>query len=380
MRIALLTDGIAPYVTGGMQRHSFNLCRSLVRNGAHVDLYHCDPLKRGASKLDCFTEEERAHISPELIEFPDFGKLPGHYMRESFEYSRKVAASLQGKVQPDFIYAKGFTAWELLNLKSKGQKFPPIGVNLHGYEMFQKQPSIKSSLGARLFLQPPARFAVKHADYLFSYGGKITDLIRSLGVSENRIAEIPGGIGDDWIADSVKPALQPIRLLFVGRQERRKGILELNEAIKRLFQTHKGKFTFSFIGPFEYSDRVKGCNYFGELTSKAEIQKAYSECDVLVVPSHSEGMPNVILEGMACGLAIAATDVGAVSMLTGAANGWIIQAPTPESIYNTLVTIAEASVQEVLEKKKASFEMVKSTFSWSKIGNMTMEFIRKAIA
>ena len=43
MRIALLTDGIYPYVMGGMQRHSYYLAKYLARAGVHVDLYHFIP-------------------------------------------------------------------------------------------------------------------------------------------------------------------------------------------------------------------------------------------------------------------------------------------------------------------------------------------------
>ncbi|MBK7816242.1 MAG: glycosyltransferase [Sphingobacteriaceae bacterium] len=37
-------------------------------------------------------------------------------------------------------------------------------------------------------------------------------------------------------------------------------------------------------------------------------------CDVLICPSFSEGFPNVILEAMSNGLAVAATNVGAVEL------------------------------------------------------------------
>lgn len=385
MRIALITDGIAPYVTGGMQRHSFNLCRSLATQGVHIDLYHCVPKavateKRDAQNLDCFTEPERAMISGELVEFPDFGKMPGHYIRESYEYSRRISRKLQKKSRVDFIYAKGFTAWELLNLKSKGADLPPIGVNLHGYEMFQKLPGLKARLESALFLKAPAKFMVKHADYLFSYGGKITGLIRSLGVEEQRIVSIPGGIGEEWITDTIEPARQPIRLLFAGRAERRKGIHELNAAIGLLQQSHPGKFEFTFLGPVPYSERVKGCNYIGELQEPAEIRKVYSSNDVLCVPSYSEGMPNVILEAMASGLAILATDVGAVAAIVGDDNGWLIASPQVPVLHEYLGKIADAAPAVINAKKQNSREKVRSRFSWEIIGKQTLDFMKSVAA
>lgn len=378
MKVALLTDGITPYVTGGMQRHSFNLCRALVSHGVYVDLYHCDPNKRGAASLDCFTEQERAFINAEVIDFPSFGKMPGHYIRESYEYSRRISNKLFRKAEPDFIYAKGFTAWELLHLKTKGKRLPPIGVNLHGYEMFQKLPGFRAKLEAALFLRSPARFMVRHADYLFSYGGQITDVIRSLGVEDKRIVSIPGGIGQEWIADKVQPAQVPVRLLFAGRAERRKGIHELNACIRQLLNTRSGKFTFSFLGPVPYSERIKGCQYYGELSDANEIRKVYREHDVLCVPSYSEGMPNVILEAMASGLAVLATDVGAVSAIVSNGNGWLIATPEQETLRLALEKIIDAPAAGISAMKQASREKVRNNFSWEKIGQQTLDFIRAA--
>ena len=40
MKIALISDGIYPYVIGGMQKHSASLGVELVKLGYSVDLYH----------------------------------------------------------------------------------------------------------------------------------------------------------------------------------------------------------------------------------------------------------------------------------------------------------------------------------------------------
>ena len=41
MKILLLTDGIAPYAMGGMQKHSANLAKYLTLAGVEVTLVHC---------------------------------------------------------------------------------------------------------------------------------------------------------------------------------------------------------------------------------------------------------------------------------------------------------------------------------------------------
>ena len=45
------------------------------------------------------------------------------------------------------------------------------------------------------------------------------------------------------------------------------------------------------------------------------------ECDVFVLPTYTEGFPNVILESMACGCAIVTTPVGAIPEMLGEEDG-----------------------------------------------------------
>jgi glycosyltransferase involved in cell wall biosynthesis len=379
MKVALLTDGITPYVTGGMQRHSFNLCRALIAQGVKVDLYHCDPQGRGAASLDCFNYAEKESITATLVEFPSMGTMPGHYIKESFEYSRRIYQQLSKKSRADFIYAKGFTGWELLNQKAKGESLPPVGVNLHGYEMFQKQPTWRSRLEASLFLRYPAKFCMTHADYLFSYGGKITTLLQSLGIPDKKIVSIPGGIGAEWLSSLPAPAHQPVRFLFVGRAERRKGIEELNATIRKLLHTHRGKFEFEFLGPIPSQQKIAGCYYHGEITDPESIRKVYSQNDILVVPSHSEGMPNVILEAMASGLGIVATDVGAVSEMVNGQTGWLLPTPEGSVLSAALITVIESDPAVIQAIKTASLNRVKADFTWDIIGRKTLAFLKTAV-
>ena len=52
----------------------------------------------------------------------------------------------------------------------------------------------------------------------------------------------------------------------------------------------------------------------GWVSGSAKV-KALNECSIIVLASHREGFPNVLLEGMASGLAVVATRVGAVPNL-----------------------------------------------------------------
>jgi glycosyltransferase involved in cell wall biosynthesis len=380
MIIALLTDGIFPYVIGGMQRHSFYLAKYLAASGIEVDLYHTNQSNKDVSDLEGFSELEKKNIRSFLIEFPNSGKVPGHYIRDSYEYSIRVYKKFSRQRKPDFIYIKGFAGWELLNQKSKGEKFPPIGLNFHGYEMFQKQASLKNWLQAKLLLRSPVLFNVKNADFLFSYGGKITDLILNLGVPKNQIIEIPTGISPDWINENPAAPSAVRKFIFIGRYERRKGIEELTAVLKKIISLHKN-FEFHFVGEIPLSRQFASSKliYHGKIVDSSQLQQLLRQMDILVCPSFSEGMPNVILEAMASGLAIIATDTGATSVLVNESDGWLIPPGNITELQKTISDAIEMNDMELHQLKKMSSQFAERQFLWSRIANETISEIKSRL-
>lgn len=381
MRISLLTDGIFPYVIGGMQKHSYYLAKYFARRGVYVDLYHTNQSKLDITILELFSEEEKKFIRSFVIPFPKAGKLPGHYIKASFAYSEAIFEIFRKQEPSDFVYAKGFSAWKLIDEKKNGFKCAPIGVNFHGYEMFQKAPNFKTYLALKFLFQKPVLYNVNNADHVFSYGGKIDDLIKSIGVPEKKIISIPTGIEESWLVHepSVNSSSKT-KFLFVGRFERRKGVEELNKALSLL--KSNSNFEFHFIGPIPEANQLKLPHvfYHGSITD-AEIMKAkVKELDVLVCPSHSEGMPNVIMEAMASGLAIIATDVGAVKLMVDEKNGVLLQSSNPNEIASAIEKISKLDPHLLQQMKLESIGKVKNNFLWSKVIDETILKIETRIA
>lgn len=379
MKIALLTDGIYPYVIGGMQKHSFYLVKFFARQHVFIDLYHTNKSETDISKLDCFTEEEKKYIRSFVVDFPTRGGFPGHYLRASFEYSEKIAEIFKLNDKVDFIYAKGFTAWKLLKEKEKGYRCAPIGVNFHGYEMFQKPPNLRIWLEQRILFRKPVLYNVSHSDYLFSYGGKITELIKSISSDHHRIIEIPAGIEGDWLNEAPINVNSPLRFVFIGRFERRKGIEELNIVLKKILLDKK--FEFLFIGPIPENKQIKAPNiyYSGSISDITKIRQELCNSDVLVCPSHSEGMPNVILEGMASGLTIIASDVGAVNKMIGPDNGILIEPGSIHQLETAMHQLLKIDKDELKKMKMRSLLKIRHSFLWEVIIVKIIEEIKKKI-
>lgn len=384
MKVALLTDGVYPYVIGGMQKHSYYLCKYLVQSGNEVTLVHCLPegekLPSGAEvklKLDLAPEYEK-NLTVVTLNFPKPGKIPGHYLTRSKAYSKTIYEELKPQLSSFyFIYAKGFTAWHLLEQKSKGIKMPPVGVKFHGYEMFQTAPSFRVKL-EHLMLQKAVKYNTRNADVVFSYGGKITPIIKGIGARE--IIEIPSAIETGWLrTEPLTENKNTIQFLFLGRYERRKGIEELNMVIQKLGENFQA--SFHFIGPIPEGKKLhqKNVVYHGVIMDKNKIQQVMAKCDVLLCPSHSEGMPNVILEAMARGLAVIASDVGAVSELVDSSNGWLVEANNIVRLEEVVNEATRLSSEEMKTKKSISIQKIETDFTWDKIIINTISEIKRFI-
>ena len=379
MKILLLTDGIYPYVIGGMQKHSYYLAKFLAQNKVYVDLFHAVPKdKLDINQINGFSDEELDYITHTSLCFPSEGKYPGHYLKESWKYSIELFSLIKTKLNEyDFVYAKGFTAWKLLAERDKGLKCPPIGVNFHGFEMFQKAFSLKARI-EQLMLKKPVEWNCKQADFVFSYGGKITNIIKDkVKINLDKIIELPAAIEKDWVNDKVRERTDKIKFLFVGRYERRKGIEEINKVLKAI--ENETRFEFYFIGPIPAQRKVrsKQVHYYGATNDQSMIREIMQNCDILVCPSHSEGMPNVILEAMASGLAIIATDVGAIAQMVNDTNGWLCNVNNLAELKHKIIEAINEPAEKTYKRKVASRDKIKEKFTWNEVIIKTKDKLSK---
>lgn len=384
MKIALTTDGIFPFVIGGMQKHSYYLCKYLAK--LNVEIYLFTPPIPDRSKLnEYFTTSELEYINIIEISTKSMLKLPGHYIRQSLDYAKKIEKYIKNNnLKVDFIYTKGLSGYYVIEHKSKMTSKTPIGINIHGYEMFQKPPNFKSYL-QQFMLRPYFKKINQNTDFILSYGGKITDLIvQKLNQPRKKVIEIPTGIDEDWLIDQdliEKIENRETRFVFVGRYESRKGIKELQLVLNQMLDQNLS-FQFTFIGPIPESVQIASprIKYMGQLTDVNDIKQILTTSDVLVVPSHSEGMPNVIVEAMARGCAVIATDVGAVSLMVKKNTGWLIPPFDSKILYEVMYKVIQTSPQELKLIQKEAFMLVRNMFLWSRVAEITKSKLEKIIS
>lgn len=413
MRIALLTDGIFPFVVGGMQKHSLMLAKYLARAGVHVDLYHCmsDGADSEHNLTDVFTVDELKNIEDIRIPFPPPGKIPGHYVRRSYKYSKAIFEALTARKTVDFIYAQGFAGWFTMERRKKDKAVPPVGVNFHGLNMFQDSHGLRASL-ENTMLRRPVEKNLANADIVFSLGGVLSSIQRGLVWDPKRVVDVPNGIEADWVVDEPRK-ISPRTFLWIGRYDKVKGIEDFHQAIKGLsvdsglaetigtmhtaIVEDRGlgalfpaselptlEFKVHIVGPIPKEKQLqnKRVTYHGQVTDQAEMRKIAAQCDVLVNSSHSEGMPTVVLEGMAQGLATIATDVGATSVLVDEDTGVLYKPGSSAYIrlQMNMMTAVRMSEQELTRLRRNAIQKVKEDFLWEKVVAKTLKHIEEQLS
>ena len=142
-------------------------------------------------------------------------------------------------------------------------------------------------------------------------------LVAEHGLDADRVEVIHPGLDTAWWAQHTEPRAvsEPFRILFVGNDVVRKGLGVLREAAGRLQGAEIDVVTGDEDVPPGEGVRV----HRGVMPRSEELRRLYNRADVFVLPTYADAVPNVVLEAMAAGLPVVATDVGAVREMLGAA-------------------------------------------------------------
>jgi glycosyltransferase involved in cell wall biosynthesis len=358
MQIAIFANGLFPYVVGGMQKFTSLSTKYLALAGVRCHLFYIQE--------NCYSSALEVHdrlfdgselVSLYPVKPPRKLYFPGHYYLTSWRQSAcLVNAYLESNISADFIYSHGYAGWRACQLrKKKGYPLPPVGVHGHGLEALQEEFSWWRS-AKNSFAPIWQKQILRLADFNLSLGGEIDDVIFQVTARRDNIISARNGIDDSWLNLSPRAiaAQKPIRFLFVGRDSARKGFHELNEATSNLLN-QGAELELHVVGPVSEPNKISHpkIGYHGKVTDEESLKKHYQACDVLLVPSHSEGMPTVILEAMANGLAIIASDVGAVRTAVNNSNGWII---SPRNVAQLQKAMQQATLEDLGPKKQMSFQ------------------------
>ena len=235
----------------------------------------------------------------------------------------------------------------------------------------------------------PIRWAIKtcenyllrSADIVLSNSKYIASFVRTKARKEcSIIIAHPGiqiiGPTQEKFGFSSRPAEDPFRMLFVGEwTEPRKGLKFLLKALAQL-----GDFKIQLNLAGGYSDKSPEYAQLMELIEKNNLYEIvkihgflnherlpalYSEADIFVLPSLSEGYGMALAEAMAFGLPVVASNVAAIpEMITHNENGLLVDPKNPQALALAIRQLIE-DAQLRTRMSRANIEKAKTLPTWA---------------
>jgi glycosyltransferase involved in cell wall biosynthesis len=191
--------------------------------------------------------------------------------------------------------------------------------------------------------------AAKAADCVFVHGGELYEQYEHVGNVHPRIISTVSE--KDIISEVNTETAEPFELLFVGRLSEEKGVDTLLHAAAKV--ERNVKVTLIGDGPMRPELEqlatelgIEGAvNFQGYIPFGENLLNEYRQHDGFVLPSRSEGQGRVLLEAMAGGLPIIASNVGGIpEVIDDGATGILVPPDSPAAL-TTAIEDLISSVQ-----------------------------------
>jgi glycosyltransferase involved in cell wall biosynthesis len=222
--------------------------------------------------------------------------------------------SLVSETRPDIVQTHAVKSHFLLYLSRIWKHHPWVAFH-HGYTTTDRKMRLYNQLD-RISLRAPARLATVSLAFERQLAGR--------GIDASRITVLHNAVDPRWAGRVLSTDRMEARrqlgitpdesvLIAVGRLSLEKGHIDLIHAFREL--RGKGRPARLILvgdGPERSSlERVaeEGVVFTGQVRDTAPY---YAAADLMILPSLTEGSPNVLLEAMAVNVPVVATEVGGI--------------------------------------------------------------------
>jgi glycosyltransferase involved in cell wall biosynthesis len=267
--------------------------------------------------------------------------MPVHFVRGHNQYDPRLiwrVVELARALRADIVHAHEVKSDVIAYLASKLRRVP-IVTTMHGW--------IGNGTKQRLFIALDRRVA-RGFDRVIAVSEKMKRDLIDAGVSSDRIRLLHNAIvveryrrtGRGGLLQEIAngPMPRPV-LVSIGRLSREKGHADLVQALATVVgRGHRVSLVLAGDGP-ERGALVEQIRALGLESSVylpgylAEPQRLLEETDLMVLPSHTEGLPNAALEALVMEVPVLATRVGGTpEVITDGETGRLVPPHDPAAL------------------------------------------------
>lgn len=311
-----------------------------------------------------YPEKVDTTMNPELPAYPlEYFSIPGITRRLN---GRLLARALERHIRrrrPDVILA--------YRIYPDGYAAVAVGKRLGIPAVIGSRGSDLKKIPAKGLIHRDTVYAVRNADAVLCVSQDLVQIAQALGGS-NRVYLVRNGIdrsifypveqGEARIQLDIPPRQRLI--VFVGNLIPVKGIPTLLHALQ-LLKDAREIWHAALIGEGSQEAELRRMTeHFGiapqvlflGARSARQIAVWLNACDVFCLPSESEGLPNVVIEAIACGRNVVGTDAGGISELLTDDTGIVVPRGDPAAM---AAAIARSG------KRQWDREFISHSFPWS---------------
>ena len=196
-------------------------------------------------------------------------------------------------------------------------------------------------------------------------------------VTDREIFVVPNGINLNQFTERSLTIVKENgvkKILFIGRLHPVKGVKYLIRAMERVLkEIPEAKLILvgdgkerEMLETLSKQLSINNSVQFVGIVPHEKVHTFLQQADVFVLPSISEGFPNVILEAMACGLPVIATRVGGIpDIIIDGTNGYLVEVKDAHAIAERILLLLQ---NEILKKEiSANNEQKVKKYTWDAV-------------
>jgi glycosyltransferase involved in cell wall biosynthesis len=255
----------------------------------------------------------------------------------------------------------------------------PVVLHVHGSEFhmfFEHSPRA---------LQAWMRWTLNGAAAVLALGDRWADRLRRIAPGA-AVVVVPNAIA--LVGPAEEPAEgQPVHVVFLGEIGDRKGTFTLLEAWAKVTVNADGwaRLTVAGDGEVERAEqRIAELELASSVDLRrwlgpAEVAELLRSAQLLCLPSRDEGQPMAVLEAMANGLCVVATDVGGIPELLAEDSGVLLSPDDVDALAAALRRLIENPAERARIGARA-LDRVRTTFDIDVVWRRIDAVYREAIA
>jgi glycogen(starch) synthase len=361
-RVALVSRELHPFVHGGIAP-IVRATAQVLSDVADVTLFTTAVHRERYAELTRGGPLYGPRVRIVFVEEPPEG--PSGYYAWLQAWSHRVYEALVAAFPdggPDFVEFPDYLAEGFVTVQAKRTADPRLRDTLVAVRTHTttEMVSVLNGHQARNLetraIHEMERYCLRNADVLLWPGGDVLASYRRF-YRDDTLAptvEIPDAFLVEDALEGAQPAPRegPLRLLYVGRMERRKGVDNLLRALISMDyeawelsllggDTETGPLGTSMRTNLEFMAAAEDRITFLDPVPRAEVGSLMRQHDAVIVPSRWECWPNVVREAFQCDRPVIATPVGGLSALVRpGVSGWLALDNTVDGLRETLEPLA----------------------------------------